>query len=82
MADKMNYFDETVAITNDYLGPPSERFVLRQIQTHLDKTPEELTKEDMPELIDWLKITMSVLTESPKLVHEYGKRLDKLVNDE
>lgn len=71
-------YTEVVDITYDYLGPAADRFVNRQIRNHLNKTPDQLAKEDLKELIDWIKVAMSLLTEDEKLLKKYIKDLKRL----
>lgn len=73
-------YDDVVKVTTSYLGPAAERFIARQIQTHLDKKPEELTKEDLVKLVDWIKIAIALLTEDGHVVDEFTKSLLKLAN--
>ena len=44
-------YSDVVDITYDYLGPAADRFVTRQIRSHLGKAPEELKKRDLRDLI-------------------------------
>lgn len=67
-----------VDITYDYLGPAADRFVTRQIRNHLGKNPEELKKQDLKDLISWIKLAMSLLTDDDKLVHKYISDLKRL----
>lgn len=64
-------YRQVVKVTQDYLGPAAERFVGRQIETHLNKKPEELTREDIKKLSDWLKIAIALLTDDGKIVESY-----------
>lgn len=67
--------EEIIAVTEDYLGLAAKRFVNRQISFHLGKKPEELTKEDIPQLAEWMKISMAFLTEDKNLVDSLAQRL-------
>ncbi len=70
---------QLIAISRDYLGPAAERFVERQITTHLQKDPSELTRQDLTELIDWIRLAFALLTKDTEIVDEYTKRLNNLV---
>jgi hypothetical protein len=61
-----------------YLGPAADRFVARQIANHLHKEPHQLKKQDLSELIDWIKLAMGFLTEDQTMVDEYMARLQAL----
>jgi hypothetical protein len=69
---------EVIRITQDYLGPASERFITRLINFHLAKEPEELTRKDIPGLAEWIKVSLGLLTEDRELVDECQKRILKL----
>ena len=75
-------YDKIVKTTNVYLGPAAERFIVRQVQSHLDKPPEELTKEDLNKLIDWIRVAVSLLTDDGELIEEYISELKKLCSDD
>lgn len=73
-----NVYDQIVAITEDYLGPAAHRFVARQVSSHLDKLPDEVSREDIPTLVEWTKVTMGLLTEDQEVVNEYVAKMTKL----
>lgn len=77
MVDSLLY-DRVVRITHVYLGPAADRFIARQIQNHLHKQPEELSKDDLHVLIDWIRIAVSLLTEDSEIIEEYTSQLAKL----
>jgi hypothetical protein len=72
---EVTLYSQVVSITTSYLGPAAERFIARQIQTHLNKQPDELTKQDLAKLVDWIKIAIALLTEDGKVVEEYSASL-------
>lgn len=72
--------DQVLEISQDYLGPAAERFVSRQIATHLKKQPEKITKDDLRKLIDWIKLSFALLTNDTDMVDQYAERL-RLVAD-
>lgn len=73
-------YDEVVSVTYEYLGPAADRFVSRQIRSHLGKDPEKLRKQDLKTLIDWFSLALALLSEDTKLVKEYSKDLKNLTN--
>lgn len=73
-------YSEVVDITYDYLGPAADRFVTRQIRGHLGKAPEQLRKRDLRDLISWIKIAMSLLTDDDELVKKYIFDLRRLAS--
>ena len=74
-----NIYQQAVEITKDYLGPAAERFINRQILFHLQKEPNLLTKKDIPQLAEWVKVSIAVLTDDKKMVDEFTERMLKLV---
>jgi hypothetical protein len=73
-----NLYAKVVRVTNVYLGPAADRFISRQVENHLHKSPENLSKEDLIKLIDWIKVAVSLLTEDTEIVEEYAAQLRKL----
>lgn len=80
MAGSLRLIDQVLEVSQDYLGPAADRFVDRQIATHLKKRPEKMTRQDLNKLIDWIKLSFALLTNDTKLVEQYTNRL-KLVAD-
>lgn len=72
---KQTVFDELVAVTYDYLGPAAKRFIVREIEAHLHKKPEQLTKDDVRKLHDWCTVAIGLLTEDNQMVDEYSRSL-------
>ncbi len=71
---------EVIAVTAEYLGPASERFINRQIANHLQKQPDELTTRDLTKLIDWIVPVVALLTENKVLVQGYADKLQTLAS--
>lgn len=71
---------QLLEVSRDYLGPAAERFVDRQISTHLRKKPEHVSRQDVNKLADWLRLSFALLTNDVELVDEYTERL-KLIAD-
>jgi hypothetical protein len=80
MNASLSLIDQILEISQDYLGPAADRFVERQISTHLKKRPEKITNEDVYKLIDWIKLSFALLTNDTSMVEQYAKRL-RLVAD-
>lgn len=68
-------YSEVVEITEDYLGPAADRFIGRQITFHLNKKPENLTKDDLVKLVEWVKVSLSLLTDDHKSVEAAASRI-------
>ena len=78
MQTKTSLYDQVVDVTMVYLGPAAERFITRQIKTHIGKEPEELTEDDLVKLVDWVKLAIALLTEDSKIVDEFSSSLLEL----
>ncbi len=78
MDTKFTLRAHVIAVSQDYLGPAAERFIDRQITTHLQKKPELLDAQDLKKLIDWIKLAFALLTQETKIVDEYIERLAAL----
>ncbi|HVI60686.1 MAG TPA: hypothetical protein VM535_00865 [Candidatus Saccharimonadales bacterium] len=73
-------YDQVVQVTRVYLGPAADRFIARQVQNHLGKDPSELSVKDLTKLIDWIQISVSLLTEDAEVIDEYISQLRKLAS--
>jgi hypothetical protein len=71
----MEYYQKVLEITKDYLGPAAERFVDRQINSHLRKPPQELLRTDIPMLALRIRSGLVVLSKDEQLVQEAFRRL-------
>ena len=74
-------YDDIVGITKDYLGPAAERFISRQVEFHLKKKPEELNKDDVLKLLEWIRVSIALLTEDKKMVDNCVNRITKLTQN-
>lgn len=73
-----SFYEQVVSVTRVYFGPSANRFIARQVKSHLNKQPKELCCSDMPTLIDWTRAAVAYLTEDDRLVEEYTSELHKL----
>ena len=78
MTRGVTLYQQAVDISADYLGPAGERFMRRQITTHLRKEPESLTEKDIADLIHWVQLTMALLTTDKTVIETFTDRLLKL----
>jgi hypothetical protein len=74
-------YDKVVRVTNVYLGPAADRFIARQVENHLHKAPQDLSRDDLSKLIDWIRVAVSLLTEDSEIVEEYAMQLQRLTMD-
>lgn len=73
-------YETVVETSNEYLGPAGERFIRRQIDNHLNITPEQIKKKDLKELIDWIKPAIALLTNDTGHVENFSNELRSLAN--
>ena len=69
---------EIARIAEDYFGPAAPRFINRITINHLGKEPRQITAQDLPELIRWIKLTVSMMTEETATIDEFIARLNAL----
>lgn len=74
-------YNRMVDVTHAYLGPAANRFVERQVRSHLHKEPEAVTQGDLAGLIDWMKMAISLLTDDRTVVEAYVQQLRQLANE-
>lgn len=79
---KRTVYGELVEISRDYLGPAAERFVNRQISTHLDKAAADITTDDVRELLEWIKPAFSHITHDQSYVNSYTRELEALAESQ
>ena len=60
---KKTLYDRVVQVCEEYLGPAGERFVRRQIDTHLDIEPEELQPKHLSKLAKWIALAFALLSD-------------------
>ena len=73
-------YELVIQKSREYIGPAAERFIQRQITTHLGITPQTLTRNDLIELIDWVKPTFSLLTQDQERIEAYVNDLYEIAN--
>ena len=74
-------YHKVVRVTNVYLGPAADRFIARQVQNHLQKAPEDLSRDDLHKLIKWITVAVSLLTDNSEIIEEYTVQLEKLARE-
>jgi hypothetical protein len=72
---KESLAEQLVAIIQEYLGPAADRFVARLISFHLGKEPSELTAKDIPKISNWIKVSLSLLTEDHLVIDDCEKKI-------
>ncbi|MBN1161641.1 MAG: hypothetical protein JXA17_06830 [Dehalococcoidales bacterium] len=49
----MSLYDDVVTIAKEYIGPAGQKFIDRQLESHLNLSPAELNKASLFELSKW-----------------------------
>lgn len=80
MSDR-NYYLQVVRTTEEFLGPAAERFVNRQIEFGLGKTPETISREDIPKLKETLGAALGLLVKDPAVVTQAMQKFDALTEE-
>jgi len=75
MAKDLKLYEQAVTICEEYLGPAGERFLQRQIHTHLHIEPENLKQKDIYALVDWACLSFALLTDDPAEVESFAESL-------
>jgi hypothetical protein len=68
-------YQSVLQIATGYLGPASERFIRRQVNQHLSKDPEALSRKDMQELANWVHTSIGPSVADPKVAEEFRQKL-------
>ncbi|HSX32321.1 MAG TPA: hypothetical protein VLF43_03600 [Candidatus Saccharimonadales bacterium] len=71
----MSLYEQAVEVCTDFLGPAGERFMRRQISTHLAIEPEALQHKDIEELVNWARLTFALLTDNAAQVDAFATQL-------
>lgn len=72
--------EQVIEVTENYLGPAADRFIRRQVSFHLHKKTEELDAADLPQLADWIKVSLALLTEDHSMVDKCQNEILALKN--
>lgn len=78
MAPSSSLFTQVVRVSEEYLGPAGERFMRRQVTTHLGIEPEELNRRHLPQLVEWIRLAFAMLSNDKKEVEEFSRSLLEL----
>lgn len=73
--------ERVVEVTEEYLGPAADRFITRQISFHLNKKPAELDKADLPKLVEWVKVSLALLTNDRIMVNNCERQILTLADE-
>jgi len=71
-------YDELLSLTTTYLGSDADRFITEEVQNHLHKPPERLSRADLPKLIDWILAAFALLIDDYQAIEVYAAKLNNL----
>lgn len=71
-------YRKAVRVSEEYLGPAGERFIRRQISTHLHIEPERLDKSKLSQLVDWSSIAFALVTSNEDDIDSFTQDLKAL----
>lgn len=71
-------YDEIINVAQDYLGPAAGRFMSSQIQSHLGIEPSQVRSEDIAKLEDWLRVSLSLISNDTASINDFINRLMQL----
>ncbi len=71
-------YQSILKICEKYLSGDSQRFLDRQITTHLKKSPESIAAEDADEIAKWSKVSGGLLL-GPRKAEQMAQEIFTLV---
>lgn len=74
------FYDDCLQICRRYIEEDPRRFLDRQIEYHLNKSPKELVIADKEILANWLKISSALLIGKDK-ANEFMNKIISLKED-
>ncbi|MCK9351703.1 MAG: hypothetical protein WCT49_01845 [Candidatus Paceibacterota bacterium] len=72
-------YEQVIRATKPFLGPVSRRFVVRHIETHLQKKPEDLSLDDIPFLAQKIVASINAITDDKKTISALHENILALV---
>lgn len=75
---EMLLYERVAYVAEDYFGPAAPRYIERLISSHLNKQAADLEPNDLPELIEWVRVTVAMLTEHEDVIESLTTRLSSL----
>lgn len=79
MTHSAQLHQQIVGITQQYIGDAAENFIDRQIEHHLKKAPRTIERQDLPLLINWIRVTVSMIIDERDVIEDYLCQLERLV---
>jgi hypothetical protein len=82
MSQKEDLYTQIVKVSEEFLGPAGERFVSRQIETHLSIQPQAIQPKHLPELVEWIRLTFTMITNDSKMVNDFANGVLHLTSNQ
>jgi len=73
----MALYDDVIAVARPYLGPAVERFISRQISSHLNTTAQDLAPQHLDELAKWCYVSGKLVMDEAK-AREFSEKIKVL----
>ena len=71
----MTVYEQALKVASQYLGPAAEKFLQRQIKSHLNlASSQALSAQSLPELAKWCGISGALVMDKAK-AEEFSKRI-------
>lgn len=74
-------YSELIDVFYDYLGPAAQRFLDREIEAHLGKKPDDITREDIPKIHEWSRLAIALLAEDQQTVNNFSESIMALAKN-
>jgi len=68
-------FDHISNVTYKYFGVEAVEHIAGLLETHLKRSPQDISKDELTSLIDWVKTAASFLTPETEQVQNYCAEL-------
>lgn len=66
-------YSEVIRLAREYFGPDAAKHIGKFIGTHLGKPAEEMTKDELVSLTDWIKDAASFAADDKNVAEQYIK---------
>ncbi len=73
-----NYFSKIVEVIRNYLGPASERFIVRQLDFHLKRKEKVIYESEVERIADWSAVALSMITQDKAMIQRCKKEISGL----
>ncbi|HTH72218.1 MAG TPA: hypothetical protein VL737_02535 [Candidatus Pristimantibacillus sp.] len=64
-------YNEVIRLAREYFGPDTAKHIGKFISTHLGKPAEQMTKDELVSLTDWIKDAASFAADDKNVAEQY-----------